>query len=188
MPGSPEKRRRERMKQQKRKDKFERRALRREGKRLSPMFHTLRRGAEQHRVETDLWLSVLDLVAVGGWTPPLSEPAAKSASSAYSHPHGLEIARADAKNLGQSIGALLTTISEDQLPPSNSPFGSSTPRRCSPGAQPGEARPGGCLDRARVLERNVQARGRAPRYLPHGRSSLDPSQLTKQELVPSTTF
>jgi hypothetical protein len=123
MPESPEKRRRERMKQQKRKDKSERRALRREGKRLSPMFHTLRRGAEQHRVETDLWLSVLDLVAVGGWTPPLSEPAAKSASSAYSHPHGLEIARADAKNLGQSIGALLTTISEDQLPPSNSPFG-----------------------------------------------------------------
>ena len=123
MPESSEKRRRERMKQQKRKDKSERRVRRRIEKRLSPMFHTLRRGGEEHCVETDLWLSVLDLVAVGGWIPPASEPPAKPASSAYAHPHGLEIARADAKNLGQSITALLAMISDEELPSSNAPFG-----------------------------------------------------------------
>jgi hypothetical protein len=111
------------MKQQKRKDKAERRARRSIQKRLSPMFHTLRRGNEEHCVETDLWLSVLDLVAVGGWVPPSSVQPAKPASSAYAHPHGLEIARVDASNLGQSIQALLTTISEKDLPSSNAPFG-----------------------------------------------------------------
>ena len=130
MPESHEKRQRGRRKQQKRKEKLERKQQRKIGKRDaltggSPLYHTLRRGEEQYRVATDLWLSVLDLAAVGGWTPPADpQPDPEQpVSSAFARPHGLTIATADALVLARSIEALLPAISEEELPFTNSPFG-----------------------------------------------------------------
>ena len=123
MPDSFEKRKRERKKQQKRKEKRERRAQRKAVQRMSPMFHTMLRGSEQQRVETDLWLSVLDLVAVSGWTPPHSEPPAEPSPAAYARPHGLEINEEDAKGLARAIEAVLPAISDEELAPTNGSFG-----------------------------------------------------------------
>ncbi len=128
-PESYEKRQRDRRKQQRRKEKLERRLQRKNEKRhaqaggANPIYHTLRRGAAQHRVDTDLWLCVLDLAAVGGWTPPETQPPEQPASSAYARPAGLKITTEEARGLAQSIEALLPMISEQELPLSNHPFG-----------------------------------------------------------------
>ena len=88
----------------------------------NPIYHILRRGAAQHRVDTDLWLGVLDLAAVGGWTPPETRPPEPPASSAFARPAGLKITTDEAQGLAQSIEALLPTISDAELPFSNHPF------------------------------------------------------------------
>lgn len=66
-----------------------------------------------HRVDCDLWLCVLDLVAVRGWGP----------APAYARPDGLELSGEDARELARSIEELLPSIPEKQLPLSNQPFG-----------------------------------------------------------------
>ena len=66
-----------------RKEKRERKAQRKAAKTRGPVFHTLRRGREHHRFETDLWLGMLDMVAVGGWTPPEAGPSEEPSSAAF---------------------------------------------------------------------------------------------------------
>ena len=122
-PDSHEKRQRERRKQQKRREKAERKLQRKNEKRDNPIHHTLHRGASQHRVDTDLWLCVLDLAAVGGWSPPEGESPERPSSTAYARPAGLQIDTGEAQELAGFIEALLPTISEEELPLSNHPFG-----------------------------------------------------------------
>jgi len=74
-------------------------------------------------VDTDLWLCVLDLVAVGGWSPPSARPQERPASTAFAHPAGLQIDTPEAQELAGFIEALLPSISEKELPLSNPPFG-----------------------------------------------------------------
>jgi len=125
MPDTHEKRQRNRRKQQKRKDKLERKRQRKQAKLDAnrPLYHTLIRDKEQHRVATDLWLCVLDLAAVGEWTPPESGDPELPSSAAYARPHGLEISEEEARKLAKILDSLLPAISEEELPLSNSPFG-----------------------------------------------------------------
>jgi hypothetical protein len=129
MPETHEKRQRDRRKQQKRKDKIERRQQRKNAKLFaesggaSPMYHTLRRGNDQYQVDTDLWLSVLNLTAVAGWAPPASEDPEYSYPRAYSRPHGLELTDAHAVTLAKSIEAVLPTISKEELQYTTQRFG-----------------------------------------------------------------
>jgi hypothetical protein len=123
MPESFEKRQRDRRKQQKRKEKRERKLQRKADKTRGPLYHTLFRDRDQHQFETDLWLSVIDLVAVGGWTPPEAIPSGEPPSSAFVKPDGLALTEEVAQGLGKSIASLLDTISEEELPLSDYPFG-----------------------------------------------------------------
>jgi hypothetical protein len=115
VPESYEKRQRSRRKQQKRKEKQARRLQRKAEKARGPLHHTLHRKGEEHTFETDLWLAVLDLVAVAGWSPPEPE--------AFAHPAGLELSAEDAADLASSIDSLLPTISDEELPLSDYPSG-----------------------------------------------------------------
>jgi RNA recognition motif-containing protein len=125
MPDTHEKRQRNRRKQQKRKEKLERKLLRKQQKLDAnrPLYHSLLRGNDQFRVATDLWLSVLDLAAVGEWTPPVSESEDRPSSASYARPHGLEMTDEDAQGLAKVIETLVPAISDEELPFSNSPFG-----------------------------------------------------------------
>jgi len=76
-----------------------------------------------HRVDTDLWLGALDLAAVGGWTPPRAQPTELLASQAYARPAGLKISAEAAQGLADSIESALPTISDQELPLSDHPFG-----------------------------------------------------------------
>jgi len=123
-PDSHEKRQRERRKQQKRREKAQRKLQRKQHRTGdNPIHHTLHRGAAQHRVDTDLWLCVLDLVAVGGWSPPAPGIPERTVGDAFARPAGLQIEAPEAQELAGFIEALLPTISEEELPLSNHPFG-----------------------------------------------------------------
>jgi hypothetical protein len=74
-------------------------------------------------VDTDLWLCVLDLAAVRGWSPPRADSQERSAGTAFTNPAGLQIDAPRAQELAGFIEALLPTISEKELPLSNHPFG-----------------------------------------------------------------
>ncbi len=125
-PESYEKRQRDRKKQRKRKEKLERKLQRKSEKRyggMGPEYHTLVRGNDQLRLATDMWLSVLDLAAVGGWVPPEAGPNEEPSASAFARPAGLKISEEVAKDLAKTIEQLIPSISESELPYSNSPFG-----------------------------------------------------------------
>jgi hypothetical protein len=122
MPESYEKRQRGRRKQQKRKEKQERKLQRKAEKARGPLYHTMHRGQDQHGFETDLWLGVLDIVAVGGWTPP-ELPSEEPVGNAFVRPAGLRLTEEAAQTLAKCIESLLETISEEELPLSDSAFG-----------------------------------------------------------------
>ena len=80
-PQSFEKRQRERRKQRKREEKFEKRLQRAADKRNAkvardtPMFHTLFRDDVELRIDTDVWLCLLNLALLQGWAPPVGPDA-----------------------------------------------------------------------------------------------------------------
>ncbi len=121
-PESFEKRQRSRRKEQKRREKLERKLRRKALKNRGPLFHTMHRGDEQYRFETDLWLSVLDLVCGSGWTPPETLPSEEPAST-FVRPAGLTLTEEVAQGLAQAIENLLPEISDEELPLSDFPYG-----------------------------------------------------------------
>lgn len=78
----------------------------------------MRRNGAQHRIDTDLWLCVLDVAAQRGWTPA-DQPPGRS----YARPIGMTISAEDARNLAESIQAELPSIQDRQLPLGNHAFG-----------------------------------------------------------------
>ncbi len=122
-PESYEKRQRSRRKEQKRKEKLERKLRRKAEKNRGPLHHTLYRGDEQYRFETDLWLSVLDLVSGSGWTPPEMMPSGEPAGSAFVRPAGLTLTTEVAQGLAEAIEKLLPEVSDEELPLSDYPYG-----------------------------------------------------------------
>ena len=127
-PESHEKRQRDRRKKLKRKEKLERRLQRKDQKRRAggnPIYHTLHREGDQLQVLTDLWLGVLNLAAVSGWTPPAIEPSdePEAPKASFSRPAGLKLDDEQAQGLAKVIRMLLPMISEEELPLSRLPFG-----------------------------------------------------------------
>ena len=82
----------------------------------------MRRNGAQHRIDTDLWLCVLDVAALRGWIP-LVTPADQPNGRSYARPVGMTISAEDAHNLAQSIQAELPSIHDKQLPLGNHAFG-----------------------------------------------------------------
>jgi hypothetical protein len=82
----------------------------------------LRRNGAQHRIDTDLWLCVLDVAALRGWIP-LVTPADQPNGRSYARPVGMTISAEDARNLAQSIQAELPSIHDKQQPLGNHAFG-----------------------------------------------------------------
>ena len=82
------------------------------------IYHTLRRGNSEHRVDNDLWLCVLDVATVRGWTPG-EQPQAM----AYARPVGMTVSALDARKLAESIEADLPTVSDEQVDLGDHAFG-----------------------------------------------------------------
>ena len=116
-PESSEKRQRERRKQQRRAEKRERRAQRNAEKRFRRdgggelEWHTLRRGDSDHYVDSEVWLSTLDLAAMQGWTP--SEQSLSTGNGRFTQPGGMMIAAEDALALAQTLEAELPGIDDE---------------------------------------------------------------------------
>lgn len=128
MPDSFEKRRRAQQKQRKRKDKLERRAQRQVEKQLGSggstfVYHTLRRGDNEHLAGAEVWLCALDLAAFHGWTPAADTRDAPEGFGSYTRPQGLTIVESDALSLAQSIDAELAELSDDEILLTDQAFG-----------------------------------------------------------------
>jgi len=87
------------------------------------IHHTLRRRDVEHRIDTDVWLCVLDLAAARGWVPLETQRDEQHDSVSYPRPAGMTISAEDAQNLAQSIEAELPTIHDEQLPLGDHAFG-----------------------------------------------------------------
>jgi len=82
------------------------------------MYHTLRRGNAEHRIDNDLWLCVLDLAIARGWTPLEAARAV-----AFARPVGMTVSADDARNLAKSIEADLPEVSDKQVALGDHAFG-----------------------------------------------------------------
>jgi hypothetical protein len=83
------------------------------------IHHRFRRGGEEMRVDPDLWLCVLDLALAHGWRPGGVDPPEHS----YVAPRGQVVDAADAVELARSVERALPTVSDEQEPLTDCPFG-----------------------------------------------------------------